>query len=59
MKCVCLEVKLNKIAINIILGLKIESFDELGIRVYNWMRIDIGINYELNIVSRLFCSSAK
>jgi len=23
------------------------------------MRIDIGINYELNIVSRLFCSSAK
>jgi len=35
MECVCLEVKLDKISINIILGLKIWKLNKLGIRVGN------------------------
>jgi len=59
MNCVCLEVELDKIAMNLLLGLKIGIFDDLGIRVCNWTQVDAGISYELNIGSRLPCSIAK
>jgi len=59
MECVCLEVKLDKIAINIILGLKIGKLNKFGIRVGNWTWIVVRISYKLNIVSQWSYSSAR